>query len=173
MRVSEWRLRSIHLSFIICRKSSRRRFHLPLRNSAGRSPSNGQPHRSHALAELLYFLDVVWLPRLMEEGFRRPVEAQQKSEPAVAPKYWRSSSFRHRRVRGRSRYRSNHRSSEPVCPSCSATETVGRCRGPSLRQKPGYADVESKQRFPHPRSLDYDGCEIISQQNGETPVING
>jgi hypothetical protein len=34
-----------------------------------------------------------------------------------------------------------------------------------FRQRAGYADVESKQRFPHPHSLDYDGCEIISQQN--------
>jgi hypothetical protein len=35
--------------------------------------------------------------------------------------------------------------------------------------------VESKQRFPHPHNLDYDGCEIISKQNqnGETPVITG
>ena len=44
-----------------------------------------------------------------------------------------------------------------------------------FRQKAGYADVESNERFPHPHSLDYDGCEIISQQNQnrETPVING
>jgi len=35
--------------------------------------------------------------------------------------------------------------------------------------------VESNERFPHPHSLDYDGCEIISKQNqnGETPVISG
>ena len=30
-----------------------------------------------------------------------------------------------------------------------------------FRQRAGYADVESKQRFPHPHSLDYDGCEMI------------
>jgi putative transposase len=44
-----------------------------------------------------------------------------------------------------------------------------------FRQRAGYADVESKQRFPHPHSLDDDGCEIISKQNqnGETPVITG
>ena len=44
-----------------------------------------------------------------------------------------------------------------------------------FRQKAGYADVESRERFPHPHSLDYDGCEIISKQNqnGETPVISG
>ena len=44
-----------------------------------------------------------------------------------------------------------------------------------FRQRAGYADVESKERFPHPHSLDYDGCEIISKQNQnrETPVISG
>jgi putative transposase len=44
-----------------------------------------------------------------------------------------------------------------------------------FRQKAGYADVENKQRFPHPHSLDYDGCEIISKQNQnwETRVIGG
>ena len=44
-----------------------------------------------------------------------------------------------------------------------------------FRKRAGYADVESRERFPHPHSLDYDGCEIISQyyQNRETPVING
>src|SRR5580692_6402335 len=44
-----------------------------------------------------------------------------------------------------------------------------------FRLKAGYADVESNERFPHPHSLDYDGCEIISKQNQnrETPVITG
>jgi len=44
-----------------------------------------------------------------------------------------------------------------------------------FRQRAGYAEVESKQRFPHPHSLDYDGCEIISKQNQnwETPVRYG
>jgi putative transposase len=40
----------------------------------------------------------------------------------------------------------------------------------------GYGDVESKERFPHPHSPDYDdGCQIYSQpkQNRETPVISG
>jgi hypothetical protein len=43
-----------------------------------------------------------------------------------------------------------------------------------FRQRAGYADVESKDRFPHPHSLD-GGCELISKlnQNRETPVING
>jgi hypothetical protein len=31
-------------------------------------------------------------------------------------------------------------------------------------QRAGYADVESKGRFPHPHSLDYEDCEIISRQ---------
>jgi hypothetical protein len=51
-----------------------------------------------------------------------------------------------------------------------------RLRTPEeFRLNAGYADVESNQRFPHPHSLDYDGCEIISKQNqnGETPVITG
>jgi hypothetical protein len=34
-----------------------------------------------------------------------------------------------------------------------------------FRLKAGDADVESRERFPHPHSLDYDGCEIISKQN--------
>jgi hypothetical protein len=44
-----------------------------------------------------------------------------------------------------------------------------------FRLKAGHADVKSKQRFPHPHSLDYDGCEIISKQNQnrETLVITG
>jgi putative transposase len=44
-----------------------------------------------------------------------------------------------------------------------------------FRLKAGYADVESNQRFPHPHSLDDQGCEIISKQNQtrETPVISG
>ena len=44
-----------------------------------------------------------------------------------------------------------------------------------FRQRTGYADVESKERFPHPHSLDYYGCEIISKQNQneKTPVIGG
>ena len=39
----------------------------------------------------------------------------------------------------------------------------------------GYADVESKQRFPHPHSPDYDGGEIYSPTNlnRETPAITG
>ena len=39
----------------------------------------------------------------------------------------------------------------------------------------GYGDVESKQRFPHPHSPDYDGDEIYSPTNlnRETPAING
>ena len=39
----------------------------------------------------------------------------------------------------------------------------------------GYGDVESKQRFPHPHSPDYDGGEIYSPTNlnRETPEING
>ena len=42
-----------------------------------------------------------------------------------------------------------------------------------FRQQLGYADVESKQRFPHPHSLG--GGETIStpKLNWETPVING
>jgi putative transposase len=44
-----------------------------------------------------------------------------------------------------------------------------------FRQRACYADVESNERFPHPHSHDYDGCEIISKQNQnwETPVISG
>ena len=44
-----------------------------------------------------------------------------------------------------------------------------------FRLKAGCADVESKVRFPHPHSLDYYGCEIISKQNQneKTPVIGG
>jgi len=43
-----------------------------------------------------------------------------------------------------------------------------------FRQGTGYADVESKERFPHLHSLD-DGCELISKlnQNQETLVIDG
>ena len=43
-----------------------------------------------------------------------------------------------------------------------------------FRQRAGYADVESKDRFPHLHSLD-GGCELISKlnQNRETPVVNG
>ena len=44
-----------------------------------------------------------------------------------------------------------------------------------FRQKTGYADVESKLRFPHPHSLD-DGDEnriSMPNQNRETPVMNG
>ncbi len=39
----------------------------------------------------------------------------------------------------------------------------------------GYGDVESKQRFPHPHSPDYDGGEIYSPTNlnRDTPAING
>jgi putative transposase len=39
----------------------------------------------------------------------------------------------------------------------------------------GYGDVESKQRFPHLHSPDYDGGEIYSPKNlsRETPAING
>ena len=39
----------------------------------------------------------------------------------------------------------------------------------------GHGDVESKQRFPHPHSPDYDGGEIYSPTNlnRETPAING
>src|SRR5579863_8938770 len=38
----------------------------------------------------------------------------------------------------------------------------------------GYGDVESKKRFPHPHSPDYDGGEIYSPTNlnRETPAIN-
>jgi len=45
-----------------------------------------------------------------------------------------------------------------------------------FRLKAGYADVESKQRFPHPHSLDYYDDEITiskQNQNEETPVISG
>ena len=44
-----------------------------------------------------------------------------------------------------------------------------------FRQKAGCADVESNERFLHPHSHDYDGCEIISKQNQnwETLVISG
>ena len=38
-----------------------------------------------------------------------------------------------------------------------------------FRLKAAYADVESKERFPHPHSLDYNGCEIISKQNQNDP----
>jgi len=43
-----------------------------------------------------------------------------------------------------------------------------------FRQNAGYANVESKERFPHLHSLD-GGCEIVSEsnQNRETPVISG
>jgi hypothetical protein len=43
-----------------------------------------------------------------------------------------------------------------------------------FRQKTGYANVESTERFPHLHSLD-GGCELISKpnQNRETLVING
>jgi hypothetical protein len=34
----------------------------------------------------------------------------------------------------------------------------------SFRQKTGYANVESTERFPHLHSLD-GGCEIISESN--------
>jgi putative transposase len=39
----------------------------------------------------------------------------------------------------------------------------------------GYGDVESKERFPHPHSPDYDGGEIYSPSNlnRETPVMAG
>ena len=39
----------------------------------------------------------------------------------------------------------------------------------------GYGDVESKERFPHPHSPDYDGDELYSptNQNRETPAIAG
>jgi len=42
-----------------------------------------------------------------------------------------------------------------------------------FRQQLGYADVESKERFPHPHSLG--GDEILSKPNlnRETPVMNG
>ena len=45
-----------------------------------------------------------------------------------------------------------------------------------FRQKTGYANMESKERFPHSHSLDDDGDEnkISKQnQNRETPVISG
>lgn len=42
-----------------------------------------------------------------------------------------------------------------------------------FRQTIGYADVESKLRFPHPHSLDDGGCELSSKPKLETPVING
>jgi hypothetical protein len=45
-----------------------------------------------------------------------------------------------------------------------------------FRQQFGYADMESKERFPHPHSRGGDGDEnkISKQnQNRETPVING
>jgi putative transposase len=43
-----------------------------------------------------------------------------------------------------------------------------------FRQRTGYADVESKERFPHLHSLD-GGCELTSKlnQNRETLVISG
>jgi putative transposase len=43
-----------------------------------------------------------------------------------------------------------------------------------FRQRAGYADVESKERFPYLHSLD-GGCEVISMlsPNRETLVING
>jgi putative transposase len=44
-----------------------------------------------------------------------------------------------------------------------------------FRRTLGYGDVESKQRFPHPHSPDYDGGELYSPTNlnRETPAING
>jgi putative transposase len=44
-----------------------------------------------------------------------------------------------------------------------------------FRQRTGYADVESKERFPHPHSLDDGDENEISKQNPnwETPVISG
>ncbi len=44
-----------------------------------------------------------------------------------------------------------------------------------FRQKTGYADVESKMRFPHPHSLNDGDENKISKQNlnRETPVMNG
>jgi putative transposase len=45
-----------------------------------------------------------------------------------------------------------------------------------FRQATGYANVESKERFPHSHSLDYYDDEITiskQNQNRETPVING
>jgi len=42
-----------------------------------------------------------------------------------------------------------------------------------FRQQFGYADVESKERFPHPHSRRDDGIDPTSKQNWETPVING
>ncbi len=42
-----------------------------------------------------------------------------------------------------------------------------------FRQQFGYADVESKQRFPHPHSRGGDDIVSTPKQNWETPVING
>jgi len=44
-----------------------------------------------------------------------------------------------------------------------------------FRQQLGYADVESRVRFPHPHSIDHRDENKISKQNlnWETPVING
>jgi putative transposase len=44
-----------------------------------------------------------------------------------------------------------------------------------FRQQLGYADVESKVRFPHPHSLDHGDGNKISKPNlnRETPVMNG
>ncbi len=42
-----------------------------------------------------------------------------------------------------------------------------------FRQQFGYADVESKQRFPHPHSPGGGETISTSKQNWETPVING
>ena len=44
-----------------------------------------------------------------------------------------------------------------------------------FRQQVGYADVESKVRFPHPHNLDHGDENKISKQNlnWETPVMNG
>ena len=44
-----------------------------------------------------------------------------------------------------------------------------------FRLQLGYADVESKERFPHPHSLDHRDENKISKQNlnPETPVMNG
>ena len=59
------------------------------------------------------------------------------------------------------------------CLALEADTSLGSDRTPQeFRQQYGYADVESKERFPHPHSRG--GDEIIStpKQNWETPVIN-
>jgi|GEM_PF-7034788 len=91
----------------------------------------------------------------------------------VAARSKRASEERKQQHKGTRHPRLYHRKHSRLEPD--GVLATDNYRTPEEFRQAGYANVESKERFPHPHSHDDGGCEVISQlnQNRETPVISG